>query len=295
VPQSLPAVDGFNAKIDGYGGGASHTHGFYGTNGSFALPLAQQWGAQIDGGVGSFAGSGTARGAGHFFWRDPSIGLLGAYGSYSRWNGIGSVIIPRTALSIARYAAEGEYYLGRWTIGGLAGYESVRFNIPAIGPAIGTTSTAIIPEFISPIINVPAPDPPSVPAFSIPNRFFDAFNVAYYVTDDFKLSIGHVYTIGRNALTLGSEYGFGLGGGRMASLFADGVIGETGLYAVRGGLRIYFGQRDKTLINRNRQDDMQLFDGMDLMSVVDGNYIARKEIESTGTTTLAPIINVPPP
>src|ERR1700730_1876944 len=30
--QPLPAVDGINAKIDGYGGGANHSNGFYGTN-----------------------------------------------------------------------------------------------------------------------------------------------------------------------------------------------------------------------------------------------------------------------
>ena len=70
-----------------------------------------------------------------------------------------------------------------------------------------------------------------------------------------KLSIGHVYTIGRNALTLGSEYGFALGGGRMAALFAQGVIAGGGKNAVLGGLRVYFGQHDKTLIERNRQDD----------------------------------------
>jgi len=70
-----------------------------------------------------------------------------------------------------------------------------------------------------------------------------------------KLSIRHVYTIGRNALTLGSEYGFALGGGRMAALFAQGVIAGGGKNAVLGGLRIYFGQHDKTLIDRNRQDD----------------------------------------
>ena len=91
--------------------------------------------------------------------------------------------------------------------------------------------------------------------FSIPNRFFDAISASYYVTDNFKLSIGHVYTIGRNALTLGSEYGFALGGGRMAALFAQGVIAGGGKNAVLGGLRIYFGQHDKTLIDRNRQDD----------------------------------------
>jgi hypothetical protein len=78
LPQPLPAVDGINGKIAGFGGGADHTNGFYGTTGSLTVPLAQQWGAQIDGGVGSLDGSGWSRGAGHLFWRDPSIGLVGA-------------------------------------------------------------------------------------------------------------------------------------------------------------------------------------------------------------------------
>jgi hypothetical protein len=34
LPQPLPAVDGINGKIAGFGGGANHTDGFYGTNGS---------------------------------------------------------------------------------------------------------------------------------------------------------------------------------------------------------------------------------------------------------------------
>jgi hypothetical protein len=85
LPQPMPAVDGINAKIDAFGGGANHTNGFYGTNGSLAFPLAQQWGAQVDGGLASVSGSGVADGAAHVFWRDPSIGLLGAYGSYERW------------------------------------------------------------------------------------------------------------------------------------------------------------------------------------------------------------------
>jgi len=71
LAQPLPAVDGFNGKIDGYGGGANHSSSLYGANGSLSIPLAQQWGLQIDGGVGSFDSSGTARGAGHVFWRDP--------------------------------------------------------------------------------------------------------------------------------------------------------------------------------------------------------------------------------
>jgi hypothetical protein len=91
--------------------------------------------------------------------------------------------------------------------------------------------------------------------FSVPNRFFDWVLASYYVTDNFKLSIGHLYTFGHNRLTLGSEYGFALGGGRMASLFVAALFAEGGNNAVLGGVRFYFGQRDKPLIDHHRQDD----------------------------------------
>jgi hypothetical protein len=232
LPQPLPAVDGINGKIDGYGGGANHSHGFYGTNGSLSVPVAQQWGLQLDGGAGSDKGIGAFGGAGHLFWRDPSIGLLGTYGSYSHWNGrdllaltsVGVVSLGQISVNTGRFAAEGEYYLSRWTLSGLVGVETVSIN------------SGVLP-------------------FSVPNRFFDSVLASYYVTDNFKLSIGHLYTFGRNGLTLGSEYGFALGGGRMASLFVDALFAEGGNNAVLGGVRFYFGQRDKTLIDRNRQDD----------------------------------------
>ena len=41
----------------------------------------------------------------------------------------------------------------------------------------------------------------------------------------------------------------------MASLFTEGWIGEHGNNAVRAGLRVYFGQHDKSLIDHHRQDD----------------------------------------
>jgi hypothetical protein len=253
LPPPMAAVDGFNAKIDGYGGGANHISSLYGANGSLAFPLAQQWGAQIDGGIGSFNSSGTSRGAGHVFWRDPSVGLLGAYGSYSHWNGVGFATIPRIGTNISRGALEGEYYAGRWTFGGLLGYETVRVNAPVVA---GLTP------------------------LSIPNRFFDAIRASYYPTDNFKLSIGHVYTIGRNALDLGAEYGFALGGGRMAALFAQGVIGEGSNRAVLGGLRVYFGQHDKTLIERNRQDDPDHGGGLDTAALqfLEAAYQTQTEI-----------------
>jgi hypothetical protein len=96
APQPMPAVDGINAKIDGYGGGGNHSNGFYGSGASVSVPLAQQWGLQLDGDGGSEKGIGAYGGVGHLFWRDPSIGLLGAYGSYSH-TGMGSTGLAPSA------------------------------------------------------------------------------------------------------------------------------------------------------------------------------------------------------
>jgi hypothetical protein len=128
------------------------------------------------------------------------------------------------------------------TFHGLAGYETVHLN---------GTNVADLPGLLS-----------------IPNRFFDSVSASYYVTDNFKFRIGHLYAFGSNGLTLGSEYAFALGGGRMASLFVDALFAEGGNNAVLGGVRFYFGQRDKTLIDRHRQDDPTDSSGADGTQVV---------------------------
>lgn len=171
------------------------------------------------------------------FWRDPSIGLLGVYGSYSRWSGIETRTFGDISANSGRLAAEGDYYWNRWTLSGLVGVETVSIN------------SAVRP-------------------LSVPNRFFDYVSAAYYVTDNFRLSAGHLYTFDTHFLTLGSEYGFGLGGGRMASLFAEGLIGENGNNAVLAGLRVYFGQHDKPLIDRHRQDDPTILEMMAVETLI---------------------------
>jgi hypothetical protein len=220
----MPAVDGINGKIAGYGGGENHSNGFYGTVGSLSVPLAQQWGLQLDGDLGSDSGIGYQRGATHLFWRDPSIGLLGGYVSYLHDNKFNDAVLGQFGENTAHFAAEGEYYWTRWTVRGLAGVETVTINS-------------------------------GVPHPSVPNRFFDDVLVAYYVTDNFELSAGHEYTFGTHFLTLRAEHGFALGGGAMASLFANGWIVEGGDSGALAGLRIYFGQHDKSLMDRHRQDD----------------------------------------
>src|SRR5262249_35215723 len=129
----------------------------------------------------------------------------------------------------------------RWTLRGLAGVETVTISS-------------------------------GVPLPSVPNRFFDDLAVSYYFTDNFRLSAGHVYTFGTNFLTLATEYAVALGGGRMGSLFAEGWIGERGIDGFLGGLRVYFGQRDKSLMDRHRQDDPEGTELFDFVSPCDPTF-----------------------
>ena len=59
---------------------------------------------------------------------------------------------------------------------------------------------------------------------------------------------------GKHAAAFGGEVALPVPGtGAMASLFAEGRAGEyTGVW---GGLKVYLGQKDKTLIRRHREDD----------------------------------------
>lgn len=77
---SAPAVDAVNAKVEAFGGSVSNL-GVYGAIGSVTAPLANAFGAQVDGLVGSLGGASVAGIAGHWFWRDPNTALLGLYAS----------------------------------------------------------------------------------------------------------------------------------------------------------------------------------------------------------------------
>ena len=46
-----------------------------------------------------------------------------------------------------------------------------------------------------------------------------------------------------------------LGRGTLATAFVEGRIGATSAEGVWGGVKFYFGQKDKSLIDRHRQDD----------------------------------------
>lgn len=114
----LPAVDGINAKLS-FGGAVTEPQ-IYGAAGSVTLPLGHRFGLQFDAAAAEVVG--TAIGdvpifgvAAHGFWRDPSRGLIGIYGSYARADVSGGFDFFALAL-------EGAYYWERFTVEGHAGF-----------------------------------------------------------------------------------------------------------------------------------------------------------------------------
>lgn len=219
--QGGPAVDGFNGKFGGFGGTFAH-QSIGGVEGSFSAPLGYQYGLQIDAVAASWDSKFFGHIAGHAFWREPTRALVGIYAAHSNWDKFSGVDVNQVGF-------EGEYYWQRWTVQGVAGVE------------FGNTATQTVGAFFESI--------------DVKTRFFDQVNLAYYLNDDWKAFIGHRYLGGKNALALGTEYGFPIGGGRMAALFVEGRVGEGDFTGIWGGVKLYFGQKDKSLIRRHREDD----------------------------------------
>lgn len=261
------AVDGVNAKWEVLGGSIVN-RALYGSRAALSIPLAAQWGLQIDGAFGSLDGRAFGSIAPHLFWRDPSRGLVGLFASHTRWDQFGGVYVTQVA-------GEGEAYLGRFTIQGIAGVE--------LGNNAGTSATTItiLPAAGAPgLINTST----LTQSYDIKTRFFDQINLKYYFGDDWAGYIGHRYVGGKNAIAVGAEAAVGLGRGVMASAFVEGRAGESQSHGVFGGLRLYFGQKDKSLIRRHREDDPPIWDT--LHSLVN-NY------KQTNSASSTPFCNPP--
>jgi hypothetical protein len=239
APMPGPAVDAFNTKIEGFGGALSGKS-IYGGTGSMTFPLANQYGAQIDGATGSLDGSTFGAVAGHLFWREPSRALFGIYGSFTEWDRFGGA-------QVGQIAAEGEYFYGRWTLQGIMGVEFgntvsstqfASFTVPPAGGLAGTNTATVFGQ-----------------GFSIGTRYFDQINLKYYLTDNSSAYVGHRYLGGKNMAAFGGELALPVARGVLASAFVEGRVGEDSTYGVWGGLKFYFGPNDKPLIARHRQED----------------------------------------
>jgi hypothetical protein len=111
---NLPAVSVRNYSIGAYG--AYGKGGGSGAGlGSVTMPLGAAAGAQLDGMFGvDDNGQAVGQAESHLFRRDPSRGMLGLYGAYIK----DSEGHGRDGF---RAGAEGEAYLGHYTLSGLAG------------------------------------------------------------------------------------------------------------------------------------------------------------------------------
>lgn len=271
-PYSLAAVDGLNAKIEGLGGSLAN-YSLYGSRASLTVPLGTLLGLQIDGAGGSLDQRGFGSVAAHLFARNPSTGLIGAYVSYTRWDQFGGV-------SATQVAGEGELYWGPLTLQAIVGAE------------FGDTASryASVTTVVPPAINVPGSITTAtvVDAYDVRTRFFDQVNLKYYLTENWDAYVGHRYLGGKNAFAVGTELALPLGAGIMASAFVEGRIGAESFDGVWGGLRFYFGGKDKPLIRRHREDDPIPWDT--LFSIV--NNLNQNIFQSTQTT---PPLTPPPP
>jgi hypothetical protein len=217
----LPAVSGLNGKVS-VEGGAFDDSGAGIALGSVAVPLGHSFGLQADGAAGAIDGEAMGGGGLHLFTRDPSSYLVGVYGSYHTWDSI----------DIWRAAGEAEFYLGRVTLSGLAGYESIEL------PSLSDGFEVLTPD---------------------DKHFFGQFDASYYITDDFKLTAGYRYEDETSFGSAGAEY---LIRGREVplSLFARGNFGDDSVNAITGGLKVYLSpEPNKSLIDRNRRDDPEIY------------------------------------
>jgi hypothetical protein len=217
----VQAVDGVNGKLGGFDGSFGNKT-YYEGEGALAVPLGCEFGAQVDLNGGSFDGRFIGTVAGHLFWRNPAQGLLGVYGDFTKWDEFGGV-------RAGHVGPEAEGYFGQWTVQGVAGAEFGNSTSGTVGTVIQT--------------------------FDVRTRFFDEANLGYYPIDNLELYVGHRYLGGKNAAAFGGEWGIPMSHGVMAALFAEVRVGEDSDHGAWGGVRFYFGQKDKTLIRRHREDD----------------------------------------
>ncbi len=245
-----PAVDGVNGKVQVYSGAGQGNSvsisgipglspaqsqtvwkGIGGAIGTITIPIGHSFGAQIDLGSGAFGNSALGAAGGHLFWRDPDKGLIGAYGD-------GLLLGDKVGAGVWTAAGEFEAYLGRFTGRAILGVQGASYYTAGLNPfevySYGGRS-----------------------AFTVPDYFTDIVEAKFYPIDDLALSVGHIYSFGRNAVTGEVEYLLPQfrGGNIAPSAFVSAAYGWNNSSNIMAGIRIYFGNHDKTLIRRQREDD----------------------------------------
>ena len=251
-------------KVEGFGGALTEGWpsnkwvGQGGVVGSVVVPFSDNYAVQFDGLLGAEQTSLAASLTGHAYWYDSKKGLIGLYGS-GEYRGMNS------GEGILQLGGEGNIFLNQFTLAGIAGVETQadgsRANPStsgyngAYGYGFGYSSSyGYGYGAFDGKGNLYETDD-FRPNFFNQTRFFDHAEIGYYPIDDLKFTVAHEYSGGFHAAVLDVEYLFGTGSGTAPAIFAEGSIGEHGNASVLAGLRFYFGEEDKSLIRRHREDD----------------------------------------
>ena len=125
------AVSEINGKLDYSGGNMNSAEG-HNFSGSITLPVAKQFGFQADALYSRISGADFFGGAGHFFWRNPDLGLLGLTGGY----------LHRDGVETFQFGAEAEAYWKRFTFGFFGGAGSIKYSQTV--PFIDTNPTRFV-------------------------------------------------------------------------------------------------------------------------------------------------------
>lgn len=224
---SKPAVSEPNFKGGFHLGHAQvtgdNTDGFtWYAQGAFTLPLGKPFGLQVEGMLGSLGGKFYRGAAAHVFWRDPDLALLGAIFQYQA--------LARS--DVLRFGGEAEWYLGRFSLAGQAGYQGGNPNSSkTIRPGQGA---------------------------------FGLLDLRYYPLDNLMLHAGGGFAPLRKGryegiVRFGAEYQPDFLPIRGMTFFVEGDVGTYKHHIVTAGIRFYFGMQSgfsaKPLIRRHREDD----------------------------------------
>ena len=214
------AVSAVNGKIAAFGGDFGDGN-IGGMSGALTLPLGTQFGMQFDGTFGSADDEGFYGIAAHLFWRDPARGLLGVYASRLSWDASST----QDALDLD---------------GGFRNIDGAEVN------KLGVEAEAYLDRI--------SLEGLAAYQSGTDNGFAGKATVAFYALDNlrFDVSVGHL--AGRGVLgSAGAEWQ--LPGANRLSLFADASVDDDSNWQALGGAKFYFGDPEKSLIRRHREDD----------------------------------------
>lgn len=210
----LPAVSGINGKIELSGG-------------LLRVPPTNYAHARINGSLSIPVGDRFGLQGDLGVYNTPTgAGVAGAVHAFTRdpdqyLFGVTGAFVRVPGATLFGVGPEAELYLGDWTLEAWAGFANLNYDDVALADLNGIYAIA---------------------------------DVAYYITPDFRVSLGASSVLGYNQLRLGTEYQF-TSWDFPFSVTGEGRFGQDGAIVATIGLKHYFGDSDKSLIDRHRQDD----------------------------------------